>query len=166
MSGFVEKLRVRVRVAIAGGEPFDGLVSVSTHARLHSGPETLLERLNTPTRVVPIECDGQAGVVLACREQIAWIEAGADVDDALVRPITWQATREEQARIRLWGGGEVEGVLVMEMPAEFNRASDFLNGDDDFFAVRTNASTLLVNKRQVAEVRVFTALPASRQRAA
>jgi hypothetical protein len=66
-------------------------------------------------------------------------------------------TREERVRVRLIGGAAFEGVLAMELPQEFNRTSDFLNAEEDFFPLSSASGTLLVNKRRLLEVRVFGA---------
>ena len=49
----------------------------------------------------------------------------------------------------------------MELPDAYNRASDFQNGDDDFFAFATSSGTRLVNKARVLEVRILSARPAA-----
>ena len=160
MPGFVEKLRVPVRLCMAGQAPYDVQLSLFPVAEAHAGPETLLERLNAPTRVVPAVRADDDSVVLVTREQVDWIEAGSDVEPRLIRPAAYLLTREEHVELRLASGECVSGVLAMELPDAYNRASDFLNGDDDFFAFATSSGTRLVNKARVLEVRILTARPA------
>lgn len=154
MSRYIEKLRVPVRLALSGCEPVEGHLSLSPRAELHDGPETLLERLNAPTRVVPFHRDGDGSVLLLVRERIEWVLAGPGVASPLVRRPHFQHTREEQVHVRLTGGGSHEGVLAIEMPHEFNRVSDFLNEADDFFPLQTHEGTLLVSKACLLDVRV------------
>ena len=157
MPPFVQKLRVPVRLASLGCEPFEGLLWLSPNAELHEGPETLLERLNTPTRVLPCLQAGDGGVRLLVRAQLEWVLAGPEVAPELVRPPHFTPTREERVSVRTLAGGAYEGVLAIDMPHEFNRPSDFLNGEADFFVLRTDAGAMLFNKSCVLEIRVHAA---------
>ena len=154
MPHYVEKIRVPVRLARQGAPPAAGMLSLSPQAEMHDGPETLLERLNTRQRVLPLQQPGSELVLLVTRLQIEWVEAGPDVPPVLVRPVPYLATREELVRVSTASGGVFEGVISMEMPHEFNRASDYLNGDEDFFPLQMPDATRLVNKRHVVEVLV------------
>lgn len=157
----IDKLRVPVRLARLGAPPESGCVSLSPFAELHEGPETLLERLNAPTHVVPFQLPERDEVLLIFRGQIEWVDAESRTDPRLVRPATYRATREELVRVRTVDGGTFEGVLAIEMPDAFNRASDYLNGDDLFFPLRMPGGMRLVNKLRVADVLVHgtAALP-------
>jgi len=157
MLRYVEKLRVPVRFALLGDVPVHGQFSLAPQAELHEGPETLLERLNAPQRVLPFHRTVDDTVVLVTRINIAWVEAGDTVDPHLVRPKTYMTTREERVHVRLLGGEAFDGVLAMEMPHEFNRASDYLNGGDEFFPLLAARGTLLINKARVLDVRVSAA---------
>lgn len=156
-SGYVEKIKVPVRLALRGEAAEPGCLSLSPYAELHEGPETLLERLNQPTRIVPFHRDSDGAVLLVNRVAIEFVEAAAGLDPAFVRPPAYRFTREERVRVRLIGGAAFEGVLAMELPQEFNRTSDFLNAEEDFFPLSSASGTLLVNKRRLLEVRVFSA---------
>lgn len=161
MPGFVEKLLVPVRLCMAGQAPYDAHLSLFPLAESHAGPETLLERLNSPTRIVPAVRAEDQSVVLVTREQVDWVEAGHEVEAELIRPAAYLLTREEHVELHLASGERVSGVLAMELPDAYNRASDFLNGDDDFFAFATSSGTRLVNKARVLEVRILSARPAA-----
>ena len=140
MLRYVEKLRVPVRFALLGDAPVHGEFSLAPQAELHEGPETLLERLDTPQRILPFHRTADNSVVLVTRVDIAWVEAVDAVDPHLVRPKTHRPTREEGAHVGLLEGEVFDGVLAMEMPHEFfNRASDYLNGADDFFPLQDHA---------------------------
>ena len=162
MPRFIEKIRVPVRLARIGAPPWVGCLSLMPLAELHEGPETLLERLNASARILPLELGDDEGVLLVTRLHIQWVEAGPEVEERLVRVAPYMATREEHVRLSMTGGESFEGILAMEMPNEFNRASDFLNGPDDFFALRTATGTRLVHKACVVDVQVRNALAAPR----
>ena len=149
------KYRLPVTLAIAGGPPVSGWVSLSRRSEFRSGPQTLLERLNERVRVVPL-VEGEA-THLVTRALIECAEAAPGVDAGLVGPAAFAVTHEEHAHVRLRSGDVLEGVIAMEMPQGFNRTSDFINGEDDFFALRCGDRMLLINKRRVRDVRLHAA---------
>jgi hypothetical protein len=155
MSRFVEKLRVRVRLALAGCAPVDGFLVLGPRAEHRDGPETLADRLNARTRVVPFLRAEDEALLLIVRTHIEWVLADAAVAPTLVRAAHYQHTSEERVRVRLAGGAALDGVLAFEMPHEFNRASDFMNAEDDFLALQTSQGTMLVRKDAVLDVRLF-----------
>ena len=152
MAQYVQKIRVPVRLARFGASPVAGVISLAPRAEVHDGPETLLECLNAATRVVPFIPDDEGAVLLVTRDQIEWIEPDPSVELRFVRPDPYMATREEAARVRMMGGETLEGLLSMEMPNEFNRASDYLNSEEVFFPFRMMEGTRLLNKRCVVDV--------------
>jgi hypothetical protein len=160
MTQLVRKIEVPVRVSRAGEAPFDGRLFLSPDAPGHAGPQTILERLNTLDRVIPLARAGDGDILLLSGESLQWVAPGEDVDPALLCPPTWFVTREERVRLRFIDGVEVEGLLRIELPAEHTRASDFLNGPEDFFPLVTSGGILLVNKRRVLEVLVYESSPA------
>ncbi len=155
MFRYVEKLRVPVRIALQGVAPTEGLLSLSPRAEQHEGPETILDRLNGPQRVLPFHRREDGAVVLVTRLHVVWVEAGPMVAAAVIRPPAYMTTREEHVRVRLIGEEAIEGVLAMEMPTEYNRASDYLNGPEDFFPLVTSTGTRLINKAMLLDVQVF-----------
>jgi hypothetical protein len=157
MPQYVQKIRVPVVLARAGAPPLAGLVSLFPQAELHDGPETLLECLDAPARVLPFQLAGGEAVLLVTRAHVVWVEPDASVDPRLVRPAPWMATHEELVQVRLAGGETLEGIISMEMPHEFNRPSDYLNGEDGFFPLRMRSGTRLLNKACVVDVRVRAA---------
>lgn len=154
------KYRLPVMLSITGGPPVAGWLSVSRHSELRHGPQTLLERLNERVRVLPVVHSEVTHLVT--RSHIEWAQAAPGVDPTLIGPAAFGVTREERASLRLRSGRVLHGVIAMEMPVDFNRTSDFLNGDDDFFAIRCAEQTLIVNKRRVRDVRLETR-PGSRE---
>lgn len=159
MPRYVEKIRVAVRVWLPHEPPMDGTFALGPQAEFHPGPETLLERVNAHDRVIPFQRDRDAAVLLLSRLDIEWVEPGRGVPEKLVWPPAWQITREERVNIRTAGGRELSGRILIELPEELNRASDFLNTADDFFALVTSDGVRLVNKRSVVHTRVFESSP-------
>ncbi len=149
MTSYVEKIRVPVRVSQPGLAPMDGYLSLGPQAQFHAGPETLLERLNAPSRVIPFQRGEDGRTLLLSRLDVEWVAADPAVSPLLIRPPNFQITSEEMASIRLAGGATLEGRVQMELPEHLNRASDYVNGEEDFFPLMTPFGVLLVNKLRV-----------------
>jgi len=159
MPEYIPKLRTGVVVGLAGEEPLEGAVSLSPQAEFHLGPETLLERLNHRDRVVPFQRRSDGAILLVSRAEIEWVEAGRGVDQELICPRGYQVTREERVLVRFTSGHEIEGLLQMELPETLNRASDFLNGTEDFFPLVTRKGIVIVNKHRVLHTLVYESSP-------
>lgn len=162
MPEYIPKLRVPVTLAQSGKPPTDGYLSLAAHSALFPGPETLFERLNSAERVIPFHRAEDGAVLLVSRLEVEWVMAGAGVQDPQVYPPPHFPTAEERVRVRLKGGSTFEGMLHIELPEQLNRASDFLNGPEDFFPLITGRGLKLINKAQMIEVLVFENSPMPR----
>ena len=159
MTSYVEKIRVPVRVAYGGMPPIEGDLALGPQAQFHSGPETMLERLNQPGRVIPFQRTEDDRTLLLSRAEIDWVAADPAVAPALVCPPTYHVTHQENVDLRLVGGATLEGQVQIELPEHLNRASDFLNGPEDFFPLLTPFGVLLVNKQRVSAYGLHSASP-------
>lgn len=152
MSRYTEKLSVPVRLGMAGCAPVGGSLFVATRSATREGPEPLLDCLNAATRVLPFRRAGDEATLLVLRAHVDWVLADPTVAPDQVQAAPLGPVREEHVRIRLHGGPVFEGVLAFEMPHQLDRASDFLNSEDDFFALRTSRGTVLVRKEGLLDV--------------
>jgi hypothetical protein len=159
LAEYVHKLRAVAWVSEQGEEEALGYFALTPHAQFHTGPETLLERLNSSDRVIPFHLHEHDGVLLLNRLEIQWVMPVETVPAELVCPQTYQVTREERVRLRLRSGETLEGLLRMELPEWFNRASDFLNSPEHFFPLVTERGVVLVNKLCVSSTRLYEASP-------
>ncbi len=166
MPEFIEKIRTLVRYARPRESEAHGVMSLASATRTHDGPETILERLNAPDRVIPFETPDGRAVTLVSRLDLAWVAPRPGTDPKLIGPGTFLVTRQEQVRVRLEDGTQLEGVLQMELPEGLNRVSDFMNAPEDFFPLATADGTYLVNKSRVRDIVLFAASPKPRPRAA
>lgn len=157
MSQSVQKIRVPVHLTRVGAPPLAGLISLFPKAELHDGPETLLECLNASPKILPFEVTEEDVVLLITRDHIEWVQPDPTVEPRLVRPTPYTPTHEELVQVHMAGGKILEGIISMEMPNEFNRPSDYLNGADHFFPLRMQLGTRLLNKACVVAVRVRVA---------
>ena len=159
MAEYIPKLRVAAVVSQAGQPPVEGSLSLSPQAQFHLGPETLLERLNTRDRILPFQRRGDGAVLLITRMEVEWVAAGPAVERDLICPRGYRVTREEKVQMRFASGEDLEGLLQMELPETLNRASDFLNSEEDFFPLVTKRGIVLINKHRVLHTRVFESSP-------
>jgi hypothetical protein len=157
--GYIEKLLLPARVVMPGLEELAGAFALSAASPCRVGPESLLELLNTPARVLPVIRDSDEAVLLVTRLAIDWVEVAAGVDPAWIRPPAYMVTREELVEVRMVNGRRVEGRMTMELPDHLNRISDFLNLPDEFFPLVTRTATLLINKAHVAGARLYVGSP-------
>lgn len=155
----VDKLLLPARVILPGLEQLVGSFALSPASPFRDGPESLLELLNSPLRVLPILRESDDAVLLVSRLAIDWVEVAPQVDVEMIRPRAYLVTREEHVQVRLMNGRLVEGRVTMELPDHLNRMSDFLNLPDDFFPLTTRSTIMLFNKSRIAAARLFHASP-------
>jgi hypothetical protein len=156
---YVHKLRAVAWVSDHGEEAIEGCFALTPQAQFHDGPETLLERLNSPDRVIPFERKDDRGVLLLNRLEIEWVRPASTMASELICPPTYQVTREERVSLRLRSGETMVGLLRMELPEWYNRASDFLNSPEHFFPLITEEGVVLVNKLCVMSTRLYEHSP-------
>ena len=159
MAQYIHKLRAAVRLSMPGQDPLDGELALAPVSPIGSGPETILELLNSPHHVIPLMLGSDDGVLLVNRLNINWVMAGHGVDSELVGPRTFLVTREETVHVTLADGAAIDGLIQMELPADKNRVSDFLNAPEEFFALRTRLGIVMVNKTHVRDIRVTQPSP-------
>jgi hypothetical protein len=145
------RYRLPVTLSVADGPPVAGWLSLSRSSDPSERPQTLLERLNEPVSVVPVTHGDVTHLVN--RTLIEWAEPAPGVDAALIGPPA-NVTGEEHASVWLRSGRKLDGIIAMDMPEGYNRTSDFINSQDEFFVLRCRDRTLLVNKRRVRELRI------------
>ncbi len=150
MSEFrIEKLRRRVAIDLVGGARLDGDVFLQQSARYRSGPQSPAELFNEPDPFVPI-ATSDADFVLVAKAQVLRVQFAPDAADTDDREVEGVAVE-----IVLADGSFANGELRLEMRAERPRLLDFLNADDreSFLTLRSAADVLLINRRQIAQVR-------------
>ena len=162
MPEFVDKIRTMVRFSRPSEPPSHGVLCLGPPGAYRTVPETILERLNAPERVFPIESTEGGTVVLVNRLDLEWVAPRPGTEPVLIGPANFLVTHQEPVCIRFRHGESLEGVLQMELPEGINRVSDFLNSMDDFFPLVTADGVFLVNKLHVREVQLFRASPRPR----
>jgi hypothetical protein len=160
MFEYIQKVTTPVRACMAGEAARTGNLALLPQAPNHDGPETILELLNSKQRFIPLVVPMRSEVILLNRRLLNWVMAGPDVATDLVCPSTYMVTHEEVAHITFHDGSTVPGLMQMEQPQGMNRVSDYLNLDEDFFAMRAATGFMLVNKARIRGVRLVAPSPA------
>jgi len=150
----IQKLKAAVRLSQPGESPLDGYLCLLPEMNGERRPETILELLNSPRRVIPFLRPLDDGVVLLTRVNIDWVVVAAQVDPAWVMPIRSPATREQSVQLYFLDGHTMEGAVRWSSPGADIRLSDFLNSAGDFYPLVTRVGILMVNKSRVRETRV------------
>jgi hypothetical protein len=159
VSRYVQKLRVPVRVSQRHREARDGWFLLSPERGGEGQPESILELLNSPRVVVPFIVQQDPNIVLLTIAHIDWVVVDAEVDANLVSPRSRPVSREQRVELHFTDRRHVEGIIQWDASEDALRLSDFLNGPDDFFMLRTPTGPILVNRRRVAETRVAESSP-------
>ncbi|MGH2399150.1 MAG: hypothetical protein ACRDF6_04840 [bacterium] len=139
----------------------DGSLSLDPRTGREEGPETVLELLNSPLRVIPFILAADQSVLLLTRLNIDWVVAGPSVPASLIRPPAGDPGREEPVQVWFVDGRSMDGMLQLERSGHQSRASDLLNGRADFYPMTTRLGTLLVNKSRVRETRLLASSQAT-----
>ena len=159
MAEFINKQWVAVRISLPGEDPLDGQLALASRSETRDGPQTVLEMLNSRARMIPFQRAEDDKVLLLSRRNVNWVVLGSGVDPLLVCPATYGASREESVHVTFTDGRGIDGRIQMELPEGMNRASDFLNCPEEFFALRSRLGIVLVNKSCVRDVLVLEPSP-------
>ena len=92
----IQKLRAPVRLSQPGETPVDGHLCLTPEINGERRPETILELLNSPRRVIPFLRDADDSVVLLTRLNVDWVVVGSYDDGDYVRLGELKATHGNQ----------------------------------------------------------------------
>jgi len=159
MPPYVHKMRVPVTLSQLSREAREGWCLVSVGSSAGDRPESLLELLNSGSVVIPFVPEHDSNIVLVTRMHIEWVAVSAGVDAPLVAPIDRTVTREQRVELRFMDQRHLEGIVQWNGSGDHGRLSDFLNGPDDFFLLKTSGGPFLVNRLRLAETRMAESTP-------
>ncbi len=130
-----------VEVALAGCEPEEHFLYLSTHSDRREGPETMEDYLNGGRRFFPMIAAGVARMVN--RDEIIWVRY-----EKLATTSTSVTLVEKLTILELTDGTRIEGIVPIDRPREFSRISDVLNDLGEFFMrIDDLGDTYYVNKK-------------------
>ncbi len=130
---------------------FEGTLFLHLSAESHDGPETVLDRLNTPDRFMVLGVAGDGPVVILNKAQIIRVDLSAqggtdETDEAM------PMSDVEQVRVRLINGEQLDGTVRVEGPVGRQRLSDFLNAPPSFLPLQGPARLHLLQKRFISRI--------------
>ena len=115
--------------------------------------QTILSRLNSPTRFLPVATGPEGRIELVSRLGIVRLVPGPDVlqSDVFTRGFT--PSREEAAEVWLADGTSVAGRVWMPLERPSQRLSDYMNQrSHDFIVLLAGQEIQLVNTAAVARM--------------
>jgi hypothetical protein len=128
---------------------FEGSLFLHLTAESHDGPETVMDRLNTPDRFLVLSVADDSPVVFLNKAQIIRV----DVPSAAGPPDAAEAAMEvEHVRVRLINGEELDGTVRVDGPVGRHRLSGLLNAQSAFLLLQGQARLHLLQKRFISRI--------------
>jgi hypothetical protein len=141
----VDKREQPVALFLSDQVVHDGVVFLSPFASTHSGEETLLDLLRERDQFFPFRhTDGR--FILVNKNAVTHVryEGKREEESGMGEPI--------RVRITFFGGGILEGTIVLDMPEEKNRLLDYANASPGFFALEGKDAHYIANGALVREI--------------
>jgi len=123
---------------------FEGSLFLHLTAESHDGPETVLDRLNTPDRFLVLSVADDSPVVLLNKAQIIRVDVASKTAAA--------AADVEHVRVRLINGEQLDGTVRVEGPEGHHRLSGLLNAQSAFLPLQGPARLHLLQKRFISRI--------------
>lgn len=140
----VDKREQPVSLFLSDQIVHEGVVFLSPFASTHVGEETLLDLLRERDQFFPFRHrDGR--FILVNKNAVTHVRHPGGEDEAgMGEPI--------RVRITFFGGGTLEGTIVLDMPEEKNRLLDYVNASPGFFALEGGDGHYIANGALVREI--------------
>jgi hypothetical protein len=152
MDHYIPKRRVPVRYWCADLGPAEGHVFLDLDPA-GSRHQTLLARLNAPTRFLPVASGPEGAIELVSRSRLVRVVPGPGVLQSDVFTRGFAPARETDAELVLLDGDSVRGRVWMPLERPSQRLSDFLNQrGHDFLVLLTGREVQLVNAAALARM--------------
>jgi hypothetical protein len=144
----IEKFKCRATVHFSTGGSLDVHFFLGYQAETHSGPESLLDVLNSDRTFVPIEDILMDEVLLIGKTRVVYLEVPDS--SSLVQG---ESLVELPVTIELVNGETLRGNFLTDLPAESRRASDYLNLMPRYICLQSEPHWLVINKAYVLSVK-------------
>jgi hypothetical protein len=146
-----EKQRVRALVLLANGESIDGHFFIASGTAHRSGPERIVDLLNTQAGFVPIEVHDPDPRHTNLYNRAHIVTVTLPSNDAQLEPGYEVATRCD-VTLRLTTGARLEGTIRIYQPEGYGRLSDWTRQSEPFQYVEIGALTTIVNTSHILEI--------------
>jgi hypothetical protein len=153
------QLAVPVRKVSIAALSLDGVWSTGTLflkpvAETHSGPETVMDRLNDRDLFLPIQIAGERHITLLNKTHIArLLVRDGQPGDAVPEDQENLAGKIEPVLITMAPGHQLSGWLAIQAPDWQSRLSDYINSlPGTFFQLYADDALHLLNKHAVLRI--------------
>jgi len=144
----VKKFKCRANVHFSTGGSLDVHFFLGYQAETHSGPETLLDVLNSDRMFVPIEDILMNEVLLIGKTRIVYLEL-LETGSAL----QGEGLTELPVTVELVNGETLRGSFLTDLPPDARRTSDYLNLMPSYICLQSEPHWLIINKTYVLSVK-------------
>jgi len=128
---------------------FEGSLFLHLNAESHDGPETVLDRLNTPERFLVLSVADDSPVVLLNKAQIIRVDVPSEAGPPEAAA---PALAVENVRLRLINGEQLDGTVRVEGPEGQHRLSGLLNAQSTFLPLQGPERLHLLQKRFISRI--------------
>ena len=147
MSDFrVEKRREAADVTLVTGTTLSGFFFLGGSSQLHSGPERIGDLLKTDAGFFPFEHNGE--ISLINRVHVLKVALPPQMIEAEIEP-GYDVAPRYHVKLLLTTGEMITGHVVVFLPPEHERLSDYARMDERFRYVELPERTLLVNSAHI-----------------
>jgi len=130
---------------------FEGTFFLHLNAESHNGPETVLDRLNTPDRFIVLGVAADGPVAIQNKAQIIRVDLPAEAGPKEAGDLL-SVTDVEHVRVRLINGEQLDGSIRADGPVGRQRLSDFLNAHTAFLSLQGPTHLHLLQKRFISRI--------------
>lgn len=137
----VPTVSMTAEVTLDDGKILTGRVFLPAMASRHPGQPRPDEWINQPSGFFPFLIDGEENALILNKATVAALSFSATPELSVDRNMGFTAAVEVT-----WAGGQVEGLLLIDMPAERTRVLDYLNHTGQFIPLWTSQTYYLIRR--------------------
>lgn len=136
--------------------PLVGTIFLRPSAAMHSGTETVRDRLDDESLFLPLRVEGSTDIVFVAKAQIRYLRAPTPLDEDA--SMLERAVSTAKVDIEVDSGTTLSGELFLTLPPGQSRMLDYLNAADvPFLCLGQGADDCFVNRSHVRLVRELPA---------
>ena len=143
----VEKYRRKATIVLSDQSQLTGYIFLNASTETVPRLQTILELLETEGRFLPFE-NVNGDCEFLNQEHIVWLTSAVEPepDNSLIEP------ERREVTVFLAGGKRIRGEMVMELPREKDRMSDWLNSAGRFLTLLDGEREAHLNTRFIIKV--------------
>jgi hypothetical protein len=152
MSQFrVEKHRVEAELTLSSGERLTGCFFLAASSATHSGPERVVELLNSEQGFFPFQAPPSAQTMLVNRRHLVVARLVGASDEARLAS-GYDVATVRQVSMKLSDRTELRGVVRVYLPEGRDRLSDYARAPEHFRYLESPEGTFVVNSDYIVQL--------------